>query len=124
MELHEFIAATLIQIVDGVERASLSIRPSGASVNPTGIEIDNGIAYCSTSELTYERESVQMVEFDIALTATEGSEQGAHIGVFLGPFGAGVKGKTQNENIAMNRIKFTVPLKLPPHASALPSRNF
>lgn len=54
------------------------------------------------------------VEFDVAVTATQSDQAQGGIGLVAGVFGAGVKGKTGSENSQVSRIKFTVPIVLPP----------
>jgi len=56
---------------------------------------------------------VQTVEFDVAVTATEGTDTKGGIGVVAGVFALGSQGQSSEEISAVSRIKFSVPITLP-----------
>jgi len=58
---------------------------------------------------------VSFVEFDMAVTATEGKETKGGIGVVAGVFTLGSAGKSDAASGSESRIKFSVPLLLPTH---------
>jgi hypothetical protein len=112
MELKDFVAATLVQIVEGAETAQKQVVDIGATVNPAGVGLlPTGHHYITG----HNSRNVQLIDFDIALTATEGGETGAHIGVFLGSVGVGAKAKIESGNSASNKVKFSIPIVLPTH---------
>jgi hypothetical protein len=96
MDLETFIAETLRQIVKGVRTAQEHQNCALALINET-IKVDKS----------------RLIEFDVALTVTEGSEAKAGIGVFSGVFGVGTQANTSAANSSVSRIKFSVPIILP-----------
>jgi hypothetical protein len=109
MELQDFIAETLKEIISGVRRAQESAIELGAKINPRGGSI-------------VEMRSVQ---FDVAVSTEEGIGEKGGIGVFVGPVGTvGSQNQSDVASSSMSRIKFSVPLKLPvqPKARSLSRR--
>ena len=109
MELKDFIKQTIEQIVDGVVEAQAKINDKGAIINPVNFP------YTKDGKHNHSRYSLpQDIEFDIGLTYTEknGSIQG--IGVFLGSINLGKKNDESLEAVAVSKVKFTIPLALPP----------
>lgn len=110
MELKDFVAETLKQIVDGVILAQKDISEKGACINPSGIgKADTGLLYASLQKA----KTVQLVDFDISLVATEGNEAKGGIGVFVSGFGVGIQGKSDTASSATNKVRFSVPIRLP-----------
>lgn len=111
MELRDFIKATLEQIVDGAAEAQKAIRERGGIVNPTSMSFQK-----DGNWNTYNHAMPQEVVFDVALTATDkrGSSEG--IGVFLGSISLGKKNDSGVEQVAVTKVRFSVPLVLPPGA--------
>ena len=109
MELRDFVKATLEQIVDGASEAQNAIAAKGGIVNPTSMSFQK-----DGSWNTYNHAMPQEVVFDVALTATDkrGSSEG--IGVFLGSISLGKKNDTGVEQVAITKVRFSVPLVLPP----------
>jgi hypothetical protein len=109
LELRDFVKATLEQIVDGAAEAQMAIAAKGGIVNPTSMSYQK-----DGSWNTYNHAMPQEVVFDVALTATDkrGSSEG--IGVFLGSISLGKKNDTGVEQVAITKVKFSVPLVLPP----------
>jgi hypothetical protein len=56
----------------------------------------------------------QFVHFDVALSAMEGTGTKAGLGVVVAALSAGASGESKGECAATSRIKFFVPLVLPP----------
>ena len=109
MELKEFITRALSDIIDGVSEAQRLGKPKGANINPIGISFQRDGQWNNTSG-----PRLQEVEFDVGLTRSENKEAEGKIGVLLGSVGLGSKGKTESEKVSVTRIRFTVPLLLPP----------
>lgn len=101
MELKDFVAETLNEIIDGV-----MIAQQHAKDEQTGAIINQ------PSGGSRARKS-QMIEFDIVVTQTDSGKAKAGIGVFFASVGLG--GQTQYDTTAsaMNRIKFSIPVLLP-----------
>ena len=52
--------------------------------------------------------------FDVGLTSTDKKGSSEGIGVFLGSLNIGKKNDSGVEQVAISKVKFTVPLILPP----------
>ncbi|NMG04929.1 hypothetical protein [Azoarcus taiwanensis] len=109
MELKDFVKATLEQIVEGVAAAQETIEARGGIVNPSNMSFLKDGSWSK-----YRHAMPQEVIFDVALTSTDrrGSSEG--IGVFLGSISLGKKSDSGVERVAMTKVKFSVPLVLPP----------
>lgn len=109
MELKDFVKATLEQIVDGAAEAQKTIRERGGNINPTSMSFQKDGNWNN-----YSHAMPQEVIFDVGLTATDkrGSSEG--IGVFLGSISLGKKNDTGVEQVAVTKVRFCVPLVLPP----------
>ena len=112
MDLKSFVSQTLIQIVEGVNEAHSAVKAKGASVNPSFAgDVKNlpksGFYHIGSGQLA------QCVEFDVALTVSEGTDTKGGIGVFSGVINLGSSGQSTNESVSVSRVKFTVPLGLP-----------
>lgn len=107
-----FISETLCQIVDGVKEAQQRATQARGGINP---RLVGPIA----SDLMKHKLFVtsggvaQFVEFDVALTATEGTGTKGGIGVVVGAIALGSSGQSRTENSASSRVKFSVPVVLP-----------
>ena len=109
MELKNFVKATLEQIVLGVGEAQITLAKHGASANPTNAGFTKDGHWNQ-----YNHAMPQDVVFDVALTSTDKSGSSEGIGVFLGSINLGKKNNSGNEAVAVTKVKFTVPLVLPP----------
>ncbi|RKY07893.1 MAG: hypothetical protein DRP56_05000 [Planctomycetota bacterium] len=94
MDLKEFVSETLRQVIEGVKEAQISAPGNGAVVAPY-----------------YDYRKT--VEYDVAVTAVEGTEAGAKAGISVWSIGAGGNVKTESTNTTVSRIKFSIPLELP-----------
>jgi hypothetical protein len=112
MDLKEFVSQALADVVQGVLNAQQALGTNGKYINPE----------LSTQQGTHERHGklvsiqgqlVQTVEFDIAVTATEGTDTKGGIGVVAGFLTLGSQGQSSAETSAASRIKFSVPVALP-----------
>lgn len=111
MNLRDFIAETIAQIAEGVKNAQGQFSNHGARVNPrlttsADLAIKHGLIFASGS-------AAQLVQFDVALTTTEGTGSKGGIGVFIGAVSLGSAGQTKTENSSISRVQFVVPLVLP-----------
>lgn len=112
MELKEFIGQALADIVQGVMDAQQALGANGKYINPElstqqGTHEKHGKLVSITGQL------VQTVEFDAAVTATEGKGTKGSIGVVAGVFALGSQGQSSAEISAVSRLKFSVPVTLP-----------
>ena len=111
MELKNFVAEALKQIVDGVIIAQEYGRTKGARINPLHLPVRN--AEGKSHSVTFRSDIPHDIEFDVAVTTTTGSGTSGGVGVFVGPVGVGSKGQTTKANESISRIKFTIPVVLP-----------
>ncbi|MEJ2440075.1 MAG: hypothetical protein P8Z72_10470 [Gammaproteobacteria bacterium] len=111
MDLKEFISETMIQIISGVVEAQEQEKTIGGTVSPrltAGSEFGAQHGF-----LRAEGGAAQIVQFDVALTAKEGSGSKGGIGIVSGIVSLGTSGQSQEENASVSRVKFSVPLILP-----------
>jgi hypothetical protein len=110
IELMDFISESLIQIIEGVISAQEYARKSEAhnalKVNTThpGITQPFGLASSATS----------IIDFDVAVTASERAGTESKVGVLVTVLGAAVQGRSDVISSSISRIKFAIPLQLPP----------
>ena len=113
MELKDFVAESIKQIVDGVVETQTYAATKGAQVNPTHLQP------ISTKGATVFKDHqgsrfAQSIEFDVAITAGDESNAGVSAGVsVISFFKAGVKGEIAENNTTVSRIKFDIPVLLP-----------
>ena len=119
MELNEFVATTLKQIIEGVSEAQLGMKDR-ALVNPgimgevagTSIPLAKG----------FGKSSVQFIEFDVAVSATSTSEGGGSAGIAVLGFNVKGGGGGSTQEASLNRIKFSVPVAFP-NPEAFPAKQ-
>ncbi len=109
IELGAFVQETLVQIVEGVRGAQSATEGTGAVVSPKSVQVvQSGTAYVKTGLLPVAR----LVEFDVAVTASEEVGAKGKIGVFSLGLGAEAGGSTASS--VVSRVKFGVFIQLPP----------
>lgn len=114
MELKDFVQQTLLQIIQGVSLAQQDTGTCGAKINPTdSMRIGEKLADNSLYSTGQHLQLVQMVEFDVAVTAEEGKGTKGGVGIMVGTIGLGAQGQSEARNTTENRIKFKIPLMLP-----------
>jgi hypothetical protein len=112
MKLQKFVAEAISEIIFGVQEAKDKTRQTSAKVNPE--LVGDAKDFSQTGILrTSSGESATVVEFDLAVTITEGTGTSGNIGVVAGFFKLGSHGQSKNENISLSRIRFKIPLTLP-----------
>ena len=112
MELKIFITETLTQIIGGVKEAQSHAAKYGAEVNPPVFSKPDKFDRLQHKDIWSSL--IQEVNFDVAVTASEGTETKGGIGVFVGVIGLGSQGQSEKSNESVSRIKFSVPICLPP----------
>ena len=115
MDLKDFVEASLVQISQGIEAASKALEGTNAHVNPKNVYVNadtrqNYGRLVSTQEYN---PIVELVEFDVAVHASEGTETNGRIGISVGSIGIGAGGKSQETNRSESRIKFKIPVVFP-----------
>lgn len=112
MELKEFISQALADVVQGVLDAQQVLGTNGKYINPE-LSTQQGTHEKHGKLVSIQGQLVQTVEFDVAVTATEGTGTKGGIGVVAGIFALGAQGQSSEEVSAVSRIKFSVPITLP-----------
>ena len=110
MELNEFISQTIKEIFDGIKNVQSNYKTDNGSVNSDTISCNTDV-WKLWGKDTYQ--PAHLIEFDVAVTTTEGKGTKGGIGVFVGPVGLGSQGKSEISNTSYSRIKFSVPVFLP-----------
>ncbi|MFH1722752.1 MAG: hypothetical protein ABH950_09145 [Candidatus Altiarchaeota archaeon] len=114
MKLQEFVSETLKEIIAGVKEAQEYAAGQGGKVNPK-------MYYNFQERKSRERrmtddedqQDLQDIEFDVAVTSSEGSGTQAGVGVFVAGISLGAKGKSDTSSSSISRITFKVPVALP-----------
>jgi hypothetical protein len=113
MELREFVAQTLRDVVGGIQDAQQT-EGIGGYIAPTGFGFP---AVNEVRGVVLNREHVTVVEFDVSVTADEsaatGGKGGARIGVRLAGIGGEMTSEEKSSSGAAHRIKFGVLVMLP-----------
>ena len=117
IELQDFVAQSLTQIINGVKQAQSAIGNSGGEINPALHKLNpNSANLIGWQQIgIYPDAIVYSVDFDLALTTSVGDGTKAGIGVFSGIFGAGAQTQISKEELQLSRLKFSVPISLPIH---------
>ena len=108
MELNEFINKSIRAIIDGVVEAQSYAKEKGAKINPSNVNFKDAKTW--TNDGIYG----QNVEFDVAVVANESQGGNFKAGINVAGSGLGGQKSKGSENSTNNRIKFYVPLFLPP----------
>ena len=111
MELEQFLSETLKQILAGIKDAQGAAKASGGLINPAMIPIHPGPVEGFIRDGAGN--VAQIINFDIALTASEGTATKGGIGVVAGVFNLGSAGSSQDSNTTVSRVRFSVPIILP-----------
>ncbi len=114
MELRDFVAESLKQVVDGIVNAQEYSKKKGAFINPKDMVNTSNNGLIVTHNLGSGQYPIpQVIEFDVAVTVSEGMEAKAGIGVFAGALGLGTQAKVADGNSSISRIKFSIPVLFP-----------
>ena len=112
MNLQEFVTQTLLAIVNGVADAKGKLGED--RVNPEVDVFDrNRNAANSVRLMDKKGHLMRNVEFDVAVTATQGTGKKGGIGIFVAGVSIGAQGHTDMGNESVSRVRFAVPITLP-----------
>jgi hypothetical protein len=116
MELKTFVTTALTQIVEGIVDAQKLAGEHNAYVNPGGLARSSHTSNFRKNALWDNTNAnfARTVAFDVAVTVEEESHTRAKIGVVSGLLNAGAGGGSGNKEVAYSRIRFSVPVLLPP----------
>ena len=106
MDIKEFVRNTIVQVVEGVNSASLELKESGSKVL-LGSQVARGVGVVFNSN----GEHINSLDFDIAVVAVEKDSISGGAGLKIA--GVNLGGSTKNElsNQSISRIQFSVPIQ-------------
>jgi hypothetical protein len=107
MQLDDFVATSLKELIAGIKRAQAEVAAHGGVINPQVDSAPSGRMHRPTWTV------LQDLEFDIAVTVSENEKTGAGLKVAVPWINAGIDGGSGREQSAVSRIKFRVPVALP-----------
>lgn len=108
MDLREFISTVLVELVRGVEVAQAQLSDSKATINPLGLKAE--IALCENKETP----QFTNVEFEVAVEVQSKGAHGGSFGVQMAVIKMGLDENTSKSEAQINRLRFSVPVHLPP----------
>lgn len=113
MELRQFVTEALLQIAGGIEDAQTKLQEagSGARINTSVTKDDSGHLVTGG-----RRNSVEFVEFDVAILANSDTATNAGIGLTVASLlSLGASGRSNQSQGTESRIKFKIPVAFPKH---------
>ena len=102
MDLSDFVATSIQQIILGVQEAQKLTIATNAVINPN---------YYHPGEGT--NRDVSKVHFNIALTNSESTDEKKGIGVLFGGVGLGAQNQTGEQQESATNLSFSVSVLLP-----------
>lgn len=129
MDLKEFVSATIAQIVQGVVEAQKQAEEVGACVNPQDEKasivsnpLKPGSRFVQIPGKGNYFNEIQYLEFDVAVTASAGTETKGGIGI-ANIVTLGMIGTSDKSSESVSRIKFRVPVVFPHHPPEIPQQK-
>ncbi len=114
MDLKDFVSETLVSIISGVANAQEKAKELGANVNPSGLMRNASNVSSNAIWDNSNNNYAQSVNFDVAVTAEDTAKSGAKVKVIAGIFGANANTESGNKSSLASRVRFSVPVLLPP----------
>ncbi len=113
MEVKEFVAETLKQIIEGVRLAQDEIATERDERKTGVINPERASGKATGPRASSWRQPIETVSFDIAVTVSEETKAGGRGGLMVAGVGLGAKGEFASASTAVSRINFSVPIALP-----------
>jgi hypothetical protein len=111
IELKDFVAESLNQIIDGVKLAQENAKEVGAKISSQRIKYYKGGEGLMWHEATGH--PAHLFEYDVAVITSEADKVKGGIGVFVAGIGLGTQAKIEDVNSTVSRIKFSIPVIFP-----------
>ena len=108
MQLKEFVTESLTQIMGGIKEAQNKCSKIGGLICPEGVVVNN-----KKAERFYYNKPVDMIEFDIAVIATEEMDKGGGGGINVYSVKLGGSVEKKNTDTRESRISFSIPVVFP-----------
>jgi hypothetical protein len=109
MNLRDFVKQAIVEIIEGVADANSEIGQDCVDPSPHMTTQPQELAKQGYFNGQNHR-LVQSVDFDVAVTATEGTETKGGIGIFVAGFGVGTQGSSNQASSSLSRIRFKIPI--------------
>jgi hypothetical protein len=114
MELKEFVAESLKNIIDGVTDAQEYAKGKNAIINPNyPLSFDKILGFAQYYDEDQFGHYHQIIEFDVAVTTSSETESKVGGGIFVAAASLGAAGKDKQGDSMYSRIKFSIPIELP-----------
>jgi hypothetical protein len=113
MKLQEFVGETLKEVIAGIKNAQEYAAEHEARVNPPSRYINDNRQFIHIIDDSTAEILLKDVEFDIAVTSSEGSEAKGSAGISVVGISLGAQAKTDTSSSSISRIKFSIPHALP-----------
>ncbi|MEZ9654040.1 hypothetical protein AB4277_05055 [Vibrio splendidus] len=119
MNLKDFIKESIVEISEAINEANEELASKGAIVNPARVHVNDskespiyGYALDPDENKSFRR-PVHLLNFDIAVTASESEGKKGGTSIKVAGFGLGIDGKEETNNSINSRITFNLPVSLP-----------
>ena len=128
MQLEDFVSGTLVQIARAIEKANEELKNTKAKVNPPNtfpMSSDHSSSVYGHVMLDQDdnlNPPVHLIRFDVAVSASEGTESKGGMGIMVASIGLGTQGKSDASKNTTSRIEFGIPMLLPESAKIQPPR--
>lgn len=108
MDLRKFIAETLTQIIGGINDAQQNMLEFQKDENS-----DYTAPYVNPNPASDHSKKLSDIEFDVAVTVSDGKSAEGGGGLSVMGVSIGGKGASEQTNSSVSRIKFSIPVSYP-----------
>lgn len=118
MELQQFVSESLRQIMAGIVDAQKAVEDIGGLIAPSNSDYQYdkaGTRYVQPPGRDKPPREMTVIDFDVAVTVTEGSQSKGGVGVVMAVLALGGSRQSEATAESVSRIKFGVPVSLPTH---------
>ena len=120
MNLKEFITETISAIVEATSDLQGEYERRGMIINPPVSVRERDLYEEGSAAHTYRR--VEVVEFDVAVTASRETGGGGKAGLKILSVEAGVDGKHAAKSENVSRVRFSIPIAMQPSGAERSNR--
>ena len=112
MDLKQFITETVTSIVESTLELQRNYDRSvkGIVINPA-VSGSNELLY-QEDNIVYSYRRIEVIEFDVAVSASEGADKGGKAGLKIWSAEVGLDGKRNVRSEEVSRVKFAIPIAL------------
>src|SRR6202035_624272 len=108
MDLKDFVAVSLTQIVEGIKKAQEATASSGAWISPVSSLSTAGTGNKPIVIAPEGRRYLHEVNFDVAVTVNDEQRAGAGAGITILGARISADGGVTYQNAAVSRVQFSV----------------